>query len=69
MRTADDIITRAEDDRRAVALIPLSAGPHDISLATAGSARVQLHQMRPVPHTIDRAESAAVAVALSVRHA
>jgi hypothetical protein len=31
MRTANDIITRAEDDRRAVALIPLSEGPRDIS--------------------------------------
>ena len=44
VRTADDIIARAEDDRRAVALVPLSEGPHDISLETAGSARVQLHQ-------------------------
>ncbi len=32
LRTADDIIARAEDDRRAVALIPLSEGPRDISL-------------------------------------
>jgi len=57
LRTADDIIARAEDDRRAVALIPLSAGPQDISLEAAGSARVRLHQMQPVPHTIDRAET------------
>src|ERR1700687_3838901 len=34
LRTADDIIARAEDDRRAVALIPLSEGPPDISLGT-----------------------------------
>jgi hypothetical protein len=54
VRTADDIIVRAEDDRRAVALIPLSEGPHDISLETADSARVRLHQMRPVPYTVDR---------------
>ncbi len=57
LRTADDIITRAEDDRRAVALVPLSEGPRDISLETAGSARVRLHQLKPVPHTIDRAEA------------
>ena len=57
VRTADDIIARAEDDRRAVALVPLSEGPRDISLETAGSARVQLHQIKPVPHTIDRAEA------------
>jgi Domain of unknown function (DUF4159)/Aerotolerance regulator N-terminal len=57
VRTADDIIARAEDDRRAVALIPLSAGPRDISLETAGSARVQLHQLKPAPQTIERAEA------------
>ena len=57
LRTADDIITRAEDDRRAVALIPLSAGARDISLEPAGSARVRLHEMKPQPYTIDRAEA------------
>ncbi|MGB6755297.1 MAG: DUF4159 domain-containing protein [Xanthobacteraceae bacterium] len=57
MRTADDIIARAEDDRRAVALIPLSEGPRDISLEPAGSARVRLHQLKPVPQTIERTES------------
>jgi hypothetical protein len=57
VRTADDIIVRAEDNRRAVALIPLSEGPHDISLATADSARVRLHQIRPVPYTVDRSQA------------
>ncbi|MGA2892103.1 MAG: DUF4159 domain-containing protein [Xanthobacteraceae bacterium] len=57
VRTADDIIVRAEDDRRAVALIPLSEGPRDISLQAAGSARVRLHQLKPAPHTLDRAEA------------
>ena len=57
VRTADDIIARAEDDRRAVALIPLSEGTRDISLEPAGSARVRLHQMKPKPHTVDRAEA------------
>jgi hypothetical protein len=56
VRTADDIIARAEDDRRAVALIPLSEGPRDISLQAVGSARVRLHQLKPAPHTLDRAE-------------
>ncbi len=55
MRTADDIVVRAQDDRRAVAIVPLSEGPHDISLATADSARVRLQQLRPMPYTIDRA--------------
>jgi len=57
VRTADDIIVRAEDDRRAVAVIPLSEGAHDISLEPAGSARVRLQQLKPVPHTVDRGEA------------
>ena len=57
VRTAEDVIARAEDDRRAVALIPLSEGTRDISLEPAGSARVRLHQMKPKPHTIDRSEA------------
>ena len=56
LRTADDIIMRAADDRRAVALLPLSQGPRDISLEPADSARVRLHQIKPVPYRIDRAE-------------
>jgi hypothetical protein len=57
VRTADDVIARADDDRRAVALIPLSEGTRDISLETAGSARVQLPRLRPAPYTIPRAEA------------
>jgi hypothetical protein len=57
VRSADDILTRAEDDRRAVALVPLSSGPRDISLATAGAARVQIHKLRPAPYTVDRTEA------------
>jgi Domain of unknown function (DUF4159)/Aerotolerance regulator N-terminal len=57
VRTADDIIMRAAEDRRAVALVALSAGPRDISLETADSARVRLHQMKPAPYSIDRAET------------
>jgi hypothetical protein len=56
VRTADDILARADDDRRAVALVPLSQGPRDISLETADSARVRLHQMKPVPHTLARSD-------------
>ena len=57
LRTADDIIARAENDRRAVALIPLSEGTRDISFAPAGSARVRLQQIKPKPHTVDRTEA------------
>jgi hypothetical protein len=57
MRTADDIIARAENDHRAVALVPLSEGTRDISFATAGSARVRLQQIKPKPHTLERSEA------------
>ncbi len=57
VRTADDIIARADDDRRAVALIPLSDATRDISFATAGSARVRLHQLKPVPYTVERSDA------------
>jgi Domain of unknown function (DUF4159)/Aerotolerance regulator N-terminal len=57
LRTADDIIMRAADDRRAVALLPLSQGARDISLETADSARVRLQQIKPVPYRVDRAET------------
>jgi hypothetical protein len=57
IRTADDIVMRAASDRRPVALVPLSGGPRDISLETADSARVRLHQMKPVSYGVDRAET------------
>ena len=57
LRTADEIIARAADARRAVALIPLSEGAHDISFEPAESARVQLHRMVPVPQTFRRADA------------
>jgi len=57
LRTADDVIMRAADDRRAVALLPLSQGARDISLETADSARVRLQQIKPVPYRVDRAEA------------
>jgi len=57
LRTAEDIIMRAADERRAVALLPLSQGAHDISLETPDSARVRLQQIKPVPYRVDRAEA------------
>ncbi len=57
LRTADDIIARAADERRAVALIPLSDATRDISLEPAESARVRLHQLKPVPYTVARADA------------
>jgi hypothetical protein len=57
MRTAEDIIARADSDHRAVALVPLSEGIRDISFAPAGSARVRLQLIKPKPHTVDRTEA------------
>jgi hypothetical protein len=56
LRTADDVIARAENDHRAVALVPLSEGTRDISFATPASARVRLHRIKPQPYTVERAE-------------
>jgi hypothetical protein len=57
MRTAEDLIARAETDNRGVAIIALSETGRDISLETPGSARERLRQLRPKPHTIDRTEA------------
>ena len=45
MRTAEDLIARAQADNRGVALIPMSEPSRDISFETPASARVRLEQM------------------------
>jgi uncharacterized protein DUF4159/aerotolerance regulator-like protein len=57
IRTADDIVARAEADGRGVALVPLSENSRDISLEVAGAVRVRLQQIKPKPHTVDRVEA------------
>jgi hypothetical protein len=57
LRTAADVIARAENDHRAIALVPLSEGVRDISFTTPGSARVQLQLIRPKPYTVDRVDA------------
>ena len=47
LRTADEIIARADADNRGVALLPLSETGRDISMTTAGAARVQVKQFKP----------------------
>ena len=54
VRTAEDLIARAETDGRGVAIIPLSDVGRDISLETPGAARVRLRQLKPKPHTVER---------------
>jgi Domain of unknown function (DUF4159)/Aerotolerance regulator N-terminal len=56
LRTADDILARAESDNRGVVLVPLSEPARDLSLATPAAARVRLKQIRPKPHSLDRVE-------------
>ncbi len=57
LRTADELIARAEADNRGVALLPLSQSERDISLQIAGAARVQARQLQPRPYGVDRSEA------------
>ena len=59
IRTADELIARAEADNRGVALMPLSETGRDISMQTPGAARVRLKQIKPKPHTLERGEALA----------
>ncbi|MBX6329309.1 MAG: DUF4159 domain-containing protein [Pseudolabrys sp.] len=55
LRTADEIIARADGDNRPVALLPLSEPARDVSLQVAGAARIQVKQIKPKPYSVDRA--------------
>jgi hypothetical protein len=55
LRTADEIMARADADGRGVAFLPLSETQREISLQPAGAARVQLQALKPKPQTVDRA--------------
>jgi hypothetical protein len=57
LRTAEDLIARAEVDSRGVAVIPLSEPARDITLETPGAARVRLQQIKPKPHTLSRSDA------------
>jgi hypothetical protein len=57
LRTADEMIARADADGRGVAVLPLSESGRDVSLQTAGAARIQVKQLKPQPHTFDRSEA------------
>jgi hypothetical protein len=57
MRTAEDLIARAEADNRGVALIPLSEPTRDVSFETPAAARVRLKQIKPKPHAVERADA------------
>jgi Domain of unknown function (DUF4159)/Aerotolerance regulator N-terminal len=57
MRTAEDLIARAEADNRGVALIPLSEPTRDISFEPPAAARVRIKQIKPKPHAVERADA------------
>ncbi len=57
IRAADELIATADNDRRGVALVPLSESARDITLMPAGTARVALRQFAPKPFSIDRVDT------------
>jgi len=57
MRAADELIADADNNRRGVALVPLSEPTRDITILPGGTARVALRQLAPKPVSIDRAET------------
>ncbi len=57
LRTAEDLIARADADGRGVAIAPLSVTARDISLETPGAARARLRLVQPRPHAIERTEA------------
>src|ERR1700730_314239 len=57
LRTAEDLIARADADGRGVAIAPLSVTARDISLETPGAARARLRLVPPKPHAIERTEA------------
>ncbi|HLI98800.1 MAG TPA: DUF4159 domain-containing protein [Bradyrhizobium sp.] len=59
VKAADELIANADNDRRGIALIPLSEPTRDITIMPGGTARVALRQLAPKPYAIDRAETLA----------
>ena len=57
IRTADDIIARAEADNRSVAIVPLGEATRDFPLQPPAAARVRLQQLKPKPHAIERVDA------------
>jgi hypothetical protein len=57
LRTADEMIARAEADNRGVAVLPLSETARDISLQLAGATRVQFQQIKPKPYGVNRTDA------------
>jgi hypothetical protein len=56
LRTADEMIARAEADNRGIAIVPVSEAARGITLQTPASARVRLAQLKPKPHAVERGD-------------
>jgi hypothetical protein len=57
INAADELIANADNDRRGVALVPLSEPTRDVTIMPAGAARVALRQLIPKPYSIERVET------------
>jgi hypothetical protein len=57
IKAADELIANADNDRRGVALVPLSEPARDITLMPSGTARVALRQLSPKPYSVERVET------------
>jgi hypothetical protein len=57
IRTAEELIARADADGRGVAILPMSNINRDISLDTAGAAKARLRLIQPKPYTVERTEA------------
>ncbi|MBR1120399.1 DUF4159 domain-containing protein [Bradyrhizobium lablabi] len=57
IKAADELIAKADNDRRGVALVALSEPARDITLMTGGTARVALRQISPKPYSVERVET------------
>ena len=59
IKAADELIAKADNDRRGVALVALSEPARDITLMPGGTARVALRQIAPKPYSVERVETLA----------
>src|SRR4051812_9537727 len=57
IKAADELIANADNDRRGIALVPLSEPTRDITVMAGGAARVALRQLAPKPYSIERVET------------
>ncbi|HEY0303305.1 MAG TPA: BatA domain-containing protein, partial [Rhizomicrobium sp.] len=57
IKAADELIAKADNDRRGVALVALSEPARDITLMPGGTARVALRQIAPKPYSVERVET------------